>query len=272
MRIVIPTYKRAGLMKTHLHIPAEFHKDIILVVREFEHQLYLQHYPTFDYFVIPDDTDGLPATRQLIMNKFKDETYWVFDDDLVFFHVSPNPGSGTKFIKRFMTSEDWKQAFVEVEKAILNGYSFGGFRLHGSIPLLAEFSYNKRITTNQWWHGPSIPSGIDCTRVRYAEDLDIIFQLIAKGCQNMVFNYCSASNASRGALIGGCKDQRTNISHNDSSKLLQQLWPNFVTIDSYINEINPLYEKGKEVLRVTCYYDKARKHYLQSLPTTLFGE
>jgi hypothetical protein len=75
IKVIIPTYKRAGSVTTLEHVdPAA------LCVTESEYDAYRRHYPDADIVVHPDSIVGLALKRQWIYDKFGN--VFMLDDDI----------------------------------------------------------------------------------------------------------------------------------------------------------------------------------------------
>jgi hypothetical protein len=79
IKIIIPTYKRAGMVKTLDHID-----NAALCVTESEHEVYRKHHPKVEIIIHPDSIIGLAPKRQWIYDKFGN--VFMLDDDIVGVH------------------------------------------------------------------------------------------------------------------------------------------------------------------------------------------
>lgn len=75
IKIVIPTYKRAGIVTTLDHVA-----NAALCVTESEHDVYRRQHPKADIIVHPDSIIGLAPKRQWIYEKFGN--VFMLDDDI----------------------------------------------------------------------------------------------------------------------------------------------------------------------------------------------
>ena len=79
MKIITPSYKRAGDMKT-VNI---FGDDLIIAVHEFEIGEYQKEYPRNEFLQIPDSERGnMAKVRNFILNSYVNEEIIMIDDDV----------------------------------------------------------------------------------------------------------------------------------------------------------------------------------------------
>lgn len=116
MKIVIPSYKRAGKVKALKNIPNTVQsKYYWIAVRPEEEEEYRQAYPYCNIKVLEGNVNGVTATRQRINEQF-DGLIVVIDDDVSFVrnHLVPYPkgwrGEYNKISKkRNFTEEDYDE-------------------------------------------------------------------------------------------------------------------------------------------------------------------
>nr|DAP23559.1 MAG TPA: hypothetical protein [Caudoviricetes sp.] len=89
VKIVIPTYKRAGKVTTHKVVA-----NCSLVVREEEYEAYRKAYPDMEIFKIPkgEIQNGIADTREWIMRNVNNGNVFMLDDDVTTFVRAYNPG------------------------------------------------------------------------------------------------------------------------------------------------------------------------------------
>lgn len=91
MNIIIPTYRRAQNVKTLKTLAPEFHKDVTLVVRPEEVDVYRVHGVHLD--VLPDTVKNLAGTRQYIWDRYKHLDTWMYMDDDITGFSTVSPGT-----------------------------------------------------------------------------------------------------------------------------------------------------------------------------------
>jgi hypothetical protein len=99
IKIVIPTYKRAGNITTLKAV-----SQAILCVTASEKSLYKDHHPDTEIVEHPDSIIGLPLKRQWIYEKFGDVL--MVDDDITYVRRL-YPASGTKRAGILNPEEAW---------------------------------------------------------------------------------------------------------------------------------------------------------------------
>lgn len=123
MKIVIPSYKRAGKIKALKNISKHIQsKYYWIAVRPEEEKEYKQAYPSCNVKVLTGKVDGVTATRQRINEQF-DGLIVVIDDDVSFVknHLVPYPkgwrGRYQKIAKlRSFTDDDYDEFAEFLEK------------------------------------------------------------------------------------------------------------------------------------------------------------
>lgn len=89
VKIVIPSYKRAGKVTTHKTVA-----NCAIVCREEEYEDYKKAYPELEIIAIPkgEIKNGISDTREWIMRNVNNGNVFMLDDDIPAWHRGYNPG------------------------------------------------------------------------------------------------------------------------------------------------------------------------------------
>ena len=266
MDILIVTYNRINTQITYQSLPLKWQKKVIFVIRPIEVELFKQKYPENKLLILSESLPkGLGPTRQFVYDYYHKQKMKVitFDDDLNFiykYYIEEN--DKIKWKSRPFTDQDFDNMFEDIEKELDTTF-------HGSLGCMSTMpnqkSYPKdycgRGMTNLFYNTAKLPADIDFTRCSAAEDFDSTLQLLTKGFKNVIYGNYKVTEKAYAA--GGCTSTRTVETHNESQKLLQTLFPNYVKVKEKVVKSGPW--KGQTKLNVLIQWKKAYKDSLKKL-------
>lgn len=271
MKIVIPTLGRIHDQKTYNSLPDKWKKEVNFVVQSYEYEEMKSIYGN-QVISLPSHIRTLAPTRMWIQEYFCMERYWVFDDDLNFY-IKDYVNDGTrKWASVEMTDKDFDEMIEHAHDFMDKGYGHGGCASNWIMPVppredgsMYPFRFNFRQCTNCFFNGPSLPR-IEWDRCQATEDMDGTLQYLTEGIPNVIFMRhrvnCSETNAE-----GGCSVYRTVEYHNESQKVFQSLWPDFVKLKEKKVPSGPW--KGETKLNVEVAWKKAYNTGIEKKKGTL---
>lgn len=256
MKIIIPTLGRVNNQVTYNSLPDKWKKEVNFVVQAHEYEEMKSIYGD-QVLVLPEKIQKIAPTREWIQEQFRNDRYWVFDDDLEFKIRNYNADGKPTWVQVDMTDEEFDEMIQHAHDFMDKGYGHGGAAPIWYPPTAKEdlypFRTNFRQCTNCFFDGPTLPI-IEWDRCQATEDFDAILQLLTKGIPNVVFmKYivkCSETNSD-----GGCSAWRTVEYHNESQKKFQALWPQYVDLKEKTVTSGPW--KGKTKLNVNVAWKRA---------------
>src|SRR6056300_1117568 len=83
MKIVIPTLGRVNNQVTYNSMPDKWKKEVNFVVQAHEYEAMKSIYGD-QVLALPEKIQKIAPTREWIQEQFRNDRYWVFDDDLEF--------------------------------------------------------------------------------------------------------------------------------------------------------------------------------------------
>ena len=259
--IYIPTYRRPNNQITWTNLPEKYQKITWLVVTEEEDKLIRENYPEAQTLICPVQGTGLPHVREWLAYYARHQRYFVFDDDLKFYRKSWNEQTQKWKSHKMVDVEEFDEAFETVNRWMDEGYAFGSFRATWNIPNPGYFPYadNIKIATNVFYDGPKVPvEKIDWTRCFFCEDFDVALQMHYHGFESRTSQEFCVSPLPTNAE-GGVSEQRTIEKHNESMRLLGELWPKYVRIKSKVTKGGDW--AGQEKLTSVISFRKAAKDF-----------
>ena len=214
MKIVIPSYKRAGNVKTRLVLP-----DSILAIHEFEKEIY-QKRDGGELLVIPDVLRGnIAKVRNYILDNISDEEIVMMDDDISAIGYHENNKQNN------MTSGD-------IIIFLNNGYQMArdmnitlwGVNLQSDPKFYRNYSPLSMLSP--------ILGTFSChlnPELRYDEDLflnedyDFYLKTIKKYRKTLRFNkyYYMADHLD---MSGGCGSYRLKDTEIEQGRIMQKRW------------------------------------------------
>lgn len=252
MKIVIPSYRRPTNVLALSEVSPELQKKYyVLAVRENEYEHYKENYPHPEYFLLPQDTDGIRETRQHI-NERMDGKILVIDDDVVFRRVVPKacisceekgkPQVNWARYTKEKTSEVLED-MIEYLETLMDEYYFGGIRYLIANARVYEkiipYVLNKPVYAAVFFN----LDHFDTDKYNYmngpvmAEDIYMSVEYFHKGFDiPSVTKFGLALLSKMGHQKGGCSQpDRTRI-QNESVMWLQDKYPQYfkvVQTDTY---------------------------------------
>lgn len=270
MKLVIPTLGRIDKQITFENIPKKFHSDVRLVVQTHEYEAMKERYG--DLIVcLPENVKNIARTREWIFNHFCSERMFVFDDDLKFSYQTYklNEEGAPKWTKRKCNEQEFDDMLALVNSWMDQGIVFGGILPASVISDITQYPIRKctRVMSNVFYDGPKMPKDLEWCRVPFAEDIDVTLQLLTRGYENWVSAVYRADFPT--ANPGGCSLSRTLESHNESSRMLVELWPEFVKLNEKELKTGPWAGDVKAAVRV--YTKKAYQSSQRNNLADFFG-
>lgn len=245
MKIVIPSYRRPDNVLALDDVSPELQKKYyVLVVRENEHDHYKENYPHPEYWLIPNDTDGIRETRQHINERMSGKIM-VIDDDTAFRRTFPKPCLSCKekgkpqvnwarYTKE--NTSDVLEDMIEYLEPLMDEYYFGTVRSLSIQARIFEkvtpYSLNKPCFRAVFFNldhfdsdkynymdGPEMLEDIYIS-VKYFHDGHDIPSVGKFGVEGL---------AKVGSQKGGCSNPNRSQLHNQSCMELEELYPQYIT-------------------------------------------
>mgnify|MGYP003119870439 CR=1 FL=1 len=264
MRIIIATLGRVHDQKTYHSLPDKYKDKVTFIVQPHEFEEMKSIYGD-KVVCLPKEVNRLPITREWIHNEYQNERYLVCDDDCHAWHYKePVMIDGKEVwgfnngVSRMFTLDDFDNMFDEVNKLMDSGIVHIGMLNSSMKPTSEPNRYpirsNERIGGIVFYDGPNVPQDLQWTRVLAGEDIDVNLQLLSRGYENRVLTkYCFCISETSAA--GGCEIYRNVQNHNESQRILANLWPGIINLREKIVPSGPW--KGQTKLNVTVQWKKA---------------
>lgn len=256
--IYIPTKGRINSQLSYNALPAKYKAHVRFVVTADEYNLFTNRYGADKVLQRPADCEqSIAQTRRWITQQNKTK-FCVMDDDIYqFYRILP-----ADFSKVKMESERDFDDMFQLFWGLLEKYVHCGMTNRGVRPAKSNypFNINGRIVYIVFYNGAMLPQDIEWTRVPHAEDFDVNLQLLTRGFQNYI-DGTHCVNVKATAANGGCNAERSLNSHNQSQRILAELWPAVVNTRETVVKTGQW--KGLKKISVTIYWKKA---FLQSKP------
>ena len=264
MRIIIATLGRVHDQKTYHSLPDKYKDKVTFIVQPHEFEEMKSIYGD-KVVCLPKEVNRLPITREWIHNEYQNERYLVCDDDCHAWHYKePVIMEGKEVwgfkngVSRMFTLDDFDNMFDEVNKLMDSGIVHIGMLNSSMKPTSEPNRYpirsNERIGGIVFYDGPNVPQDLQWTRVLAGEDIDVNLQLLSRGYENRVLTkYCFCISETSAA--GGCEIYRNVQNHNESQRILANLWPGIINLREKIVPSGPW--KGQTKLNVTVQWKKA---------------
>ena len=264
MRIIIATLGRVHDQKTYHSLPDKYKCKVTFVVQPHEFEEMKSLYGK-RVVCLPKEVNRLPITREWIHNEYQNERYLVCDDDCKAWHYKePVMIDGKEVwgfnngVSRMFTLDDFDNMFDEVNKLMDSGIVHIGMLNSSMKPTSEPNRYpirsNERIGGIVFYDGPNVPQDLQWTRVLAGEDIDVNLQLLSRGYENRVLTkYCFVISETSAA--GGCEVYRNVQNHNESQRILANLWPGVINLREKVVPSGPW--KGQTKLNVTVQWKKA---------------
>lgn len=232
MKIISPSYKRAGKIKT-VNI---FNEHLIIGIHKFEYDLYKSNYPDNELLIIPDDCMGnMAKVRNYIKNI--DKYVVMLDDDLLKIGYHENG-------ETIYPDLEYLLYFLE------NGFRMSeelGTILWGVNLMTDPFSYREAAPFS--FLSPVL--GSFCCHINsdiiYNEDLglnedyDYYLQVVRKYRKILRFNKWHYM-AEHIKTSGGCASYRTMDEERKQSEIMEKRWGKIIRYD-FNKGIHPIISK-----------------------------
>lgn len=251
-RIYIPTYRRTDKQLTYDNFPDHWRDKIYLVVAQDEYDILSENYQCL---VCPvqgkpkegqDPTKfGLSPTREWIAKHAGSIKYAVLDDDIESFLYTPRPSEKSEYpssncsIGMRKIREGFEGEFDKMMQQmsdLLDEYVTCSLEVTWCPPMEKDLNICWRQTTNHFYNGAILPvDDIDFTSLRCAQDYYILLQLLTMGYKNAV-NLRYRVNVAATQTKGGCGEYRSLEVHNEAMRMLQEKFPDFVTLKEKVTK------------------------------------
>lgn len=233
MKIVSPTYRRAGKVKA----VDVFGEDLVLAVHSFEVRKYSKAYPKNKILKVPDQLQGnMAVIRNFILDKVKDEYLLMVDDDVSI--IGYNEG-----MKMLKMDQD------QVRKLIITGFQMAedlgtilwGINLQTDPKFYREFTPISFITPILGPFSGIINRDPDLrydVRQLHNEDYDFFLQVLHKYHKVLRFNkyHYKAEHINMEGGVGSYRLLEDEISQGES--MIKKWGDRIVTYD-FKKSINP---------------------------------
>jgi len=237
--IFIPTLGRLERQITYSCLPQHLKDITYFVVQEHESYRMKTMYGDNKVLTLPSHIKAIAETREWIHNlEQNNEIYWVLDDDIKF---KLRTQVDNKWKVNLFTEQDFIDLVNQFEEWLNDDITFCAM-VGAEVPPSAKyypFNENAKVMLNVCFNKTKMPKDLKWTEVPYGEDIHITLQLLYRGHKNRVsYKHVATNNVSNAP--GGCSSTRTLKRHNDSQRLLNKLWPNFIRLE------NKKLPKGKQ--------------------------
>ena len=231
------TKGRIGKQTTYDSFGQEQQDALTFVVGPGEGAAFRKKYPKNEIIEVPDEVQGVVATRNFILEEFAGERILVLDDDLRFEYRFPtypeDRGGKVKWggEKVSGNSEKLWEMIDALEDLCDEGYYFGTICENAVPPSEDSYprSYNCRICTNVYFDLAKLPADIRYREeLAFIEDFDLALDLISRGFESGSLTDFRVNQHVHEE--GGCFLTRTLDIHNDRMLAFQDKWPKYVTL------------------------------------------
>lgn len=240
--VVVPSYKRADIIKNHFVNELCELVSCCVVVPKDQAEAYKNNVAKkVEIVVIPDDYEGkLLRKRNWILDNLFIEDFLVMSDDDVSGMIMLTDLSG-----ELLTPKEMCDVFVSGYE-LCNYYDLGYFAFaHNSM--IANLTAKKMTISNNY--GSEVLCGFTKKNVRYNEefifrgDIDLYFKQLIKHSGVMKINmFCVKNMTSHGKGKGGLREMVNKEAMNHDNDLLRKQYGKFAQ-----NQIDSLISKGKGV-------------------------
>jgi hypothetical protein len=241
IKILIPSYQRAGKVRTLQMIPESYRKYTHLIVRAEEYEAYRKHYGDECLIVTVRDVSNMGETRQRMVEMFAGQRVWSIDDDTLFHKTFEDKAGIIRPNKAWVSEDEWYELIDYV-----NGRMDDRFP-HGGIPLAifpkrwaTDWPYraNTYYFTNLWLNLEVLKTtDFECDKWSCMDDAYTYMSLIEKGhdacCLQNFLGSQPESNAP-----GGCSTYRTSELWNAKIRELVARFPMLCRIKTKTGKLN----------------------------------
>lgn len=256
MKIIIPTKGRVNDQLSLSNIPLSFKDKTYLVVCKDEYEEYNKKYNDKANILIRSEeaNESISKTREWIINHFNEDKILVLDDDLL---IKKRDVIDNKIKNLKLEENDFEELYNSIN-TFLDTYICGSIVASSTTPSIKLFpnNENNRIVNNVFYNVKKLPKDINWIRCKHTEDFDVALQLLSKGFKNIqITNFCVFPKSVNSK--GGCYNERSLESHNESQLLFHSYWKDFVKIKRKICKEKEW--KDKEKISLTIYWKKVYK-------------
>jgi len=233
-RIVIPSYKRGRApLPTLENMPTNLLDKVILLVHPDEKAIYLSNFDVYSRSIRVETYRGqgqLSKVRHYIFNTLSKhegvDCIVTLDDDLTFFKRANDMK-----LKPATPSETLSMINRCVNAAMREGYFACGISSRqGNNHVLAPFVDNSRMMTGYAVNCVAYrKEKMNISRIPLKQDFWLTLSMLTLGYKNRVlYNFCWNQRGSN--ADGGCAVYRTERLMKESAEILQEAFPECVTI------------------------------------------
>lgn len=232
--VFIPTYKRAGNMKTHLLFPNAY-----IVCPESQLEEYKKYNPSLNYLPCPDSVEGnMAKKRNWILDKgFEMGKYLVMvDDDIINFQIIE---------KRKAIKMDREQ----IDKMIINGFQmaedigtvFWGINLNTDPMCYREYTPFSLLSVILAPFNAQIKHDLRYdVKLPTKEDYDFSLQILKKYHKTLRFNKYSYNAGHLTNQVGGSISIRSMDIEKRQAERLVKKWGSKIVKFNFDKSINPI--------------------------------
>lgn len=214
-------------MRTLRNLPSNIKKEITLLVRPEEYDLYEKYCGEVNVFSLPLEVTDYGKTIHYILSEFAGQKICILDDDLDFAY-RPWPND---YHIRPQTPDITNKMFEEIDQALKNLAHVSVSAREGNNRIEKDSVENVRYMRFLCYN-LSMFEGIDIeiykTMMTFT-DFDLNLQLLRKGRKSLVFFKYAQGQVSSNSP-GGCSVQRTMNVQKECAELLAERHPGFVKV------------------------------------------
>ncbi|MGQ4807696.1 hypothetical protein NKDENANG_01051 [Candidatus Entotheonellaceae bacterium PAL068K] len=261
-QIVVPTLGRINMQFTYECLPRRYKEKVLFVVQDHEFDEMNDRY-SGRVLRLPRSITKISPTRQWIWDEFYGSKFMTMDDDLKKF-VCKRPATAadnatSRWITRPMDDQDFDEAFGLFESWMEEGIHFGGFCTSWIVPDRRLWPTHTivRMMTNSYFNSSFLPRDIVWDRLEFSSDFDTTLQLLTRGYPNRVSTKFRVQVAPTNAP-GGCSIYRTVEKINRTHLQLQELFPEYVSVNERVRTSGPL--AGQRYMSCLIQWARAFRH------------
>lgn len=226
LSVFIPSYRRAGKVRTLGFLSERCLKNVILIVRKNELEVYQKAYPGINIAALSEGVNNLAQTRQEILDNCATRYCMMLDDDLEF---KFRPDRSNWNLKPMPPEMFDKMCEEMVTKMKDEGLVHGAISpIEGHSHYLDVWNYNLRYMRAVFYDTTVVKNfrySNDCSG---CEDFDLALQLVRAGKRSLSF-YAYAQTHKVNAN-GGLDKIGSVVQHNSAMEALKRRHPDFVRL------------------------------------------
>jgi hypothetical protein len=227
LRIFIPTYRRAGKVRTLKFLPESALDNTRLVVRQDDYEIYKKMHPSLHILVLPPEVNNLSQTRNFIISTCKTRYCMMLDDDLEFkfrpdldkWNLKPMPASMFNEMAELMVARMFHERIAHCAVSPVEGHSHYMALWNYLQRYMRAYIFDLRVV-NQFRYKDEVNG---------CEDFDMALQLITAGHPSLVCYMFAQTHESSNAK-GGLSDYRDIAYHNRAMEQLKARWPKYIRL------------------------------------------